>query len=400
MFCKNCGAKLDDDAVFCDKCGTAIKKDYSENETVSVDTLNSKSAIESNTIVDNLTPTSTKSGKKRFVVFIFAIVVVAAIVVAAILFLMTSASSKSTSDPRAESNFNNGAKLAYDDKALYFIGLYDEGDSSTCVYSTTYTGTNKTLISDNSSISKIRIVNEKILYEIYGDDVYTIGIMDKDGSNNTVIVEKDKGSDDSLNDFDVTSSTLYYLYNNELRTCTMDGADDTLLFNGVKDFLIVGNMLYYATDKSIFSYDIKKSENIEICSSEASSLVFDDGKIYFKNSNGIYSVAVTGDEGAQRIVKDSDVGNFVLDGDNIYYIQTLDTDDMIELAKAIDEDDYITYAIAMIGAGQIEQVSKFGGSPVAVDSDQLLSVALFVYPNGMYSKLSVFTNSLSRIEFE
>lgn len=54
----------------------------------------------------------------------------------------------------------------------------------------------------------------------------------------------------------------------------------------------------------------------------------------------------------------------------------------------------------MTGAGQIERVSKFGGNPEAVDSDQLLSVALFVYPNGMYSKLSAFTNSLSRVEFE
>lgn len=26
MFCKNCGSKLDDDAVFCEKCGTAIKR--------------------------------------------------------------------------------------------------------------------------------------------------------------------------------------------------------------------------------------------------------------------------------------------------------------------------------------------------------------------------------------
>ena len=26
MFCKKCGAQLDDDAKFCEKCGTAIKK--------------------------------------------------------------------------------------------------------------------------------------------------------------------------------------------------------------------------------------------------------------------------------------------------------------------------------------------------------------------------------------
>ena len=26
MFCKNCGAKLDDDAQFCEKCGTVVKR--------------------------------------------------------------------------------------------------------------------------------------------------------------------------------------------------------------------------------------------------------------------------------------------------------------------------------------------------------------------------------------
>lgn len=400
MFCKNCGAKLDDDAMFCDKCGTAIKKDINSNETVLVETLSSGGVTVSDVIGGNATSTTTKSGKKRPAVLIATIAVVVVAAVVAVLLFMTNASNGGSSDPRAESNFNNGAKFAFDDKTLFFIGLYDDDDSDTCVYSTSYTGTNKTLISDDSDISKIRIANGKILYEVYGDNTYTIGIMDKDGSNNTAIVELDNGSDDYLNDFDATSSALYYLYNNELRTCGMDGADDTLLFDGVKNFLIVGNTLYYATEKTIFSYDIKKTQNMEICNSEASDLVFDNGKIYFKNSNGIYSVAVTGDEGAQRIVKDSAVGHFVLDGDSIYYIQRLDTDDIIEIAKIMDEDNYITYGIALIGAGQIERVPKLGGNPEAVDSDQLLSVALFVYPNGMYSKLSAFIDSLSRVEFE
>ena len=400
MFCKNCGTKLDDDAVFCDKCGTAIKKDISTNETAAVDALNSEGLTKNNTIVDNPTLTTTKSGHKKLIILFATIAVVVAVVVVAVLSMISGTSNGSTSDPRAESNFNNGAQFAYDDKTLYFIGLFDDDDSDTCVYSTSYTGTNRVLISDNSDISKIRIANGKILYEIYGDDTYTIGIMDKDGANNAVIIELDRGSDDYLNDFDATSTEVYYLYNDELRTCSMDGADDTMLLEGVKDFVIVGKTLYYASEKSIFSYDIKTTRSTEICNSEASNLVFDDGKIYFKNNNGIYSVATTGDEGAQKIVKDNAVGNFVLDGDKIFYIQKLDTDDMIELAKIIDEDDYVTYAVAMIGAGQIECVSKLGGNPETVDSDQLLSVALFAYPNGMYSKLSIFANSLSRIEFE
>lgn len=398
MFCKNCGAKLDDDAVFCDKCGTAIKKEVGANETAPIQTLSSEGAKRHYS--GKFIATPDKSGKKRPVILIAAIVAVIVVVAAVVIFLKPGASNGGNSDPMAESNFNNGAKFAYDDKALYFIGLYDDDDSDTCVYSTSYTGTNKTLISEDSDIGKIRIANGRILYGVYGDDTYTIGIMDKDGSNNTIIIDLDNGSDDFLNDFDATSTALYYLYNDELRTCAMDGADDTLLIDGVEDFVIVGNTLYYATEKSIFAYDIKKAQSAEICSSKASNLVYDDGKIYYKKSNGIYSVATTGDEGAQRIVKDSSVGHFVIDDDNIYYIQILDTDDINELAKIIDEDNYFIYSIAMINAGQIECVSKFGGSPEAVDSNQPLSYALYVYPDGMYSKLSALLNTFSLVEFE
>lgn len=400
MFCKNCGAKLDDDAVFCEKCGTAIKKDINSNETAPAQTISSEGATVNDAIVENTASTDANSGKKRPIALFAAIAAVVVVAVAAVLFLRVGSSSVGSSDPQAQSNFNNGAELAYDDKTLYFIGLYDDDDSDTCVYSTSYTGTNKTLISDNSDISKIRIANGKILYEIYEDDTYSIGVMDKDGSNNSVIIELAKGSDDYLGDFDVSSSVLYYLYNDELRTCSMDGTDDSLLLDSVEEFIIVGNTIYYATGKSIFSYDIKKAQSIEICSSNASSLVFDDGIIYFKNDNGIYSVSSTGDAAAQRIVKDSAVGNFVVDGDNIYYIQMLDADEITELAKLMDESNYFAYALAMVGSGQIQQVPKTGGVAEPVDSNQLLSAALFVYPDGMYSKMSFFFDTLSLVEFE
>lgn len=400
MFCKNCGAKLDDDAVFCEKCGTAIKKDINSNETAPAQTISSEGATVNDVIVENTASTADNSGRKRPIAIVAAIAAVVVVAVAVVLFLKVGSSSVGISDPQAQSNFNNGAELAYDDKALYFIGLYDDDDSDTCVYSTSYTGTNKTLISDNSDISKIRIANGKILYEIFGDDTYSIGIMEKDGSNNSVIIELAKGSDDYLGDFDVSSSVLYYLYNDELRTCSMDGTDDSLLLDSVKEFVIVGNTIYYATGKSIFSYDIKKAQSIEICSSNASNLVFDDGIIYFKNDNGIYSVSSTGDAAAQRIVKDSAVGSFVVDGDNIYYIQMLDADEITELAKLIDESNYFAYALAMVGSGQIQQVPKTGGVAEPVDSNQLLSAALFVYPDGMYSKMSFFFDTLSPVEFE
>ena len=80
--------------------------------------------------------------------------------------------------------------------------------------------------------------------------------------------------------------------------------------------------------------------------------------------------------------------------------KTLETDEITELAKYIDEDEYFTHALAMIGSGQIKRVPKAGGSAESVDSNQPLSTALFVYPDGMYSRTSIFSDTLSLVEFE
>lgn len=398
MFCKNCGSKLDDDAVFCEKCGTAIKRTASFDLATDSTTQesNSNNQISNESANENSTATVAKPKSRR----IIALVAVLAVIVFVAIFFALNKSTFGVSDPRVESNFNNGGKLAFDDKALYFIGLYDENDSETCVYSTSYTGTNKSLVSSNPNISRIRIANGKILYATYEDDTYKIGLMGKDGSDDNILVELTNDSDNYLNDFSASDTTLYYLYNDELRMRSMNDGEDTLLLDNVEDFILAGDTIYYATESSIFSYDIKKAESVEICSSEAYNLVLCDEKIYFKNDNGIYRVSLTGKESAELIVKDSKVGNFVIDGDNIYYLQTLETDEITELAKYIDEDEYFTYALAMIGSGQIKRVPKVGGPAESVDSNQPLSTALFVYPDGMYSRTSIFSDTLSLVEFE
>lgn len=398
MFCKNCGSKLDDDAVFCEKCGTAIKRTASLDLAKDFPTQESSSNNQTSNESTNENPTTTVTKPKNRQ--IIALVAALAVIVSAVIFWALNKSTFGVSDSRVESNFNNGGKLAFDDKALYFIGLYDENDSETCIYSTSYTGTNKAIVSSNPNISRIRIANGKILYATYEDDTYKIGLMEKDGSNDNVLIELTKDSDNYLNDFSASDTTLYYLYNDELRMRPMSDGEDSLLLDNVEDFVLAGDMIYYATESSIFSYNIKKAESVEICNSKAYDLVLSDEKIYFKNDNGIYRVSPTGKESAELIVKDSKVGNFVIEGNNIYYLQTLEADEITELAKYIDEDEYFTYALAMIGAGQIKRVPKAGGPAESVDSNQPLSTALFVYPDGIYSRTSIFSDTLSLVEFE
>lgn len=278
MFCKNCGSKLDDDAVFCEKCGTAIKRtaslDFAKDSTTQESS--SSNQISNELTNENSTVAVTKPKNRR----IIALVVALTVIVAAVIFFALNKSTFDVSDPRAESNFNNGGKLAFDDKALYFIGLYEENDSETCVYSTSYTGTNKALVSSNPNISRIRIVNGKILYATYEDDTYKIGLMEKDGSEDTVLVELTNDSDNYLNDFSASDTTLYYLYNDELRMRPMSDGEDSLLLDNVEDFILVGDTIYYATESSIFSYNIKKAESVEICSSKAYNLILCDENIW------------------------------------------------------------------------------------------------------------------------
>jgi hypothetical protein len=303
-------------------------------------------------------------------------------------------------DPRAQSNFNNGAIFAYDDTSLYFIAPYDDDDDENSLYSTSYSGTNKTKLSSNEEISQIRIANGKILYKATGEESYSIGFIDKDGKNETIIVELERNSDSSLWEFDASSNALYYLYGDELHSCTLEGENDTVLASDVEHFVLAGKMIYYSTVDSIYSYSIKKGENTKLCGEEANSLVYDNGNIFYSNDNGIFYVSATGESSAQRVAKDSSVGYYVIDNDLIYYLQKYDTDDIIDIAKLVDSDNYQSYAIFLAGCGTIEQVSKQGGAIEDVDSDQALAYSIYAYPEGMYSQLSLFSNALSEVTFQ
>ena len=43
----------------------------------------------------------------------------------------------------------------------------------------------------------------------------------------------------------------------------MSDGGDSLLLDNVEDFILAGDTIYYATESSIFSYDIKKAESVE-----------------------------------------------------------------------------------------------------------------------------------------
>lgn len=409
MYCKNCGALLDDDAVFCEKCGTAVSKKTiqndgekspvgNENEIKEVSENISNASAQPNSYQENTVENGKSHKKSRFK---FGIIAGAAVVVLAVVALLVFkgglfGSKKSSFDARAEGNFNGGGQFAYDSSKLYIVGKINDSDEEKSLYSMSYTGTNKTTISENSEISKIRIIGSQILYNTYKDSKYSLGIMNTDGSNNSIV----KDSMDSLDDYDMVSDTIYYISNNKLYSCRTSGEDDQELVNGVKEFIIVGNTLYYSTDSSIYGFDIKKRESTEICSQTGTQLNYDNNRVYFMNDKGIYYVEISGTATAQRIVSDSEVGKYIISGPNIYYIQTLTYDEIKSIAYAIDEDNAVTYQLALIGAGPLKQVSKDGGEVSDVDTDQIVFSSFYSYPNGYYSKMTIWDDTVKAVEIK
>ena len=401
MFCKNCGAKLDDDAVFCEKCGTAIKRAASLDSDKNVFAHGSDSDAQRPNEIRTALPAETvaKLKSKRMIIPL----AVLAVLVIAVIFVVVNRSA-GASDPvsMAESNFTNGGKFAFDDTSLYFFEYVDEDESESCIYSTSYTGKDKTPIPNTSDIRQIRIVNDKILYKKYSSGSDIIGFMEKDGSNDTELV---KLPDTSLTDFDASDTTLYYLYDGELRAHPLGDGDPFLISDNVQDFMLADDTLYYATYSSIFSYDIKQDTSTEICSSKAKDLVLDGEELYFKNDSGIYKISIAGDGTPEPIVQDPMVGSFIIKGNTIYYIHMFEEDAIDAYIESTNtytgtlSSLYDLYIRAnLMGCGRVTRVPKTGGNAEAVDSQTYIT-ALFAYPGGIYS-MDCFASTPSPAEFE
>jgi hypothetical protein len=400
VFCKNCGAQIEDDALFCEKCGTAIKSVSlrKEDEDVSGQQPTESDNIASNVLtgVGHTRHIAEKKKNKKIVLIIIGVVVVLA--VAAVAFTQGLLGSVNV-DIVAQCNYNSAGKFAYDSTTLYLIGDFNDDDDDTSLYSMSYNGTNKKLISDNGDIIRFRLVDGKILYLMTD---YSIGIMDTDGTNDSVLLEIEREDDDVLTTFDLSDGVLYYVYNDELHKHPIQDGEDTVLASNVNMFVLVGKTIYYNTDDSIFSCDINGGNALEIYSGESEMLAYEDNTIYFKNDNGIFSVAVNGEEMAQCIVKADleHVVSYIVEDDYIYYIQTFTTDEIATIYKSLDLDSTAAFALAMYGCGTVQRVEKTGGIAEEMDSDPAIMAYLYGYPSGMYSRASILIDSFEPVTFE
>lgn len=423
MFCSKCGARLDGDEKFCSHCGAKVyitEENLSDGqpdthtETVLPGQSESGSATPGEPVssgqsanvpdgrdADAPTPESpVKKGSPKLIGLAAAAIGVIAVI--ALIFSKGGSSSSSAADARKECNFNNLAVFAYDDSNLYFISPYDGTGLETSVYSTSYKGTDKKLISDNKHIKRIRIVGNSILYLEFNDDNYVIGSMNKDGSEQKGIKTLDYSTDTNVSKFDMSKDTLFYNYNGTLYACDLKGGNEKVLAENVSDFILDGNMIYLSSKGILSSYNIKNAKTTELYKTEASNLALDGGVLYFRNDRGLYCAPANGDGKVTYIVKDTSITQFLIDGDTIYYKREMSTEDILEVAKkmAKTKDELMDYGLMMMSVGELYRIPKDGGAMEKLTTDPMFIYSVYSAPPGLYYRLSAFSPNIGELGIE
>ena len=404
MFCKKCGAQLDEDAQFCEKCGTVIKRivpevvqqedeaaadqdeDVKESESVLTDDKEPEQKVTTAGASEDNSGSEQSAEKKQNKPLIITAIITAAVIIAALCFFLKPSGEVTLADPVAQANFNNYGKMAFDESNLYFVGKSDSKDEETYVYATSYSGTDKRILSENDEISMIRMTGDKILYYARGDSKSTIGIMDKDGANDKVIIE----TEESVSDFDIASSKLYYLAGSDLHSCTVDGEKDEIILKDVDNFIISGK-LYYTSKNAIYAYDLAKTESMRVCDADARELLLRDNTVYFVDDSGICTVPADGSGDKTTLVSDSQAGQYTISGDTVFYVRKFTEDEVKALADYLNTDNdsstLMLYQVALTGTGFIYSCPISGGEPEKRDTDPAIVFYLYSYPGGMYSSL-------------
>lgn len=388
MFCRNCGAKLEDDAQFCENCGTVVKKQPQKTEE------QSPAAVEE--------PKSEEKKRSGKTTGILAAVIVAVIAVAAI-FGLKGGTEKAWTDVYRESNFHTDGGFAYDDERLYFVAKFNDEDEEKSLYSTDYNGVNKKLISSDHEIGRIRVMDGKIYYNKNNSDSeeYSLGVMNADGSEAETLVDL---TENCVN-FSVRDGKLYYAAEEKLHAYDLGTGSDQVLMEDVNQFTFgEENIFFTASDDVVRACDLKGGSIMELCTAPgASMLVADEDRLYFKCDTGINSVPIKEKGAMTKLVEDDSVFSYVFYQDRIYYTSMFDSDELVSLGTLLAEQDNANlsakeYAYLMVGAGPVYYIEKTGGTPVKVDASPFAVFSIYNSPQGLYQKISILSEIIEPLE--
>ena len=156
MFCRTCGAKMADDAQFCEQCGTAVTRQGTVQAANGITTETERTSVPEAAPAQGGTRPRKTAGKKLAILGAAGALIIIAAVVCLSLF---SGGQGGSASPYQDANLNNGGFFAYDDSRLYFIADYNESDTKKSLYSTDYSGNQKTLLASATDIIRIRAID-------------------------------------------------------------------------------------------------------------------------------------------------------------------------------------------------------------------------------------------------
>ena len=121
MYCKMCGASLDENSIYCSRCGADLRNTVTPEAEKRINSKEKKSGKYA------------KKKKNKLALLIIPLL----ILVGMAIYLSVNSVGVSYNGT-GEANFNNGAFFSYDDNACYYVGWYNDSDEQTSVYSITH----------------------------------------------------------------------------------------------------------------------------------------------------------------------------------------------------------------------------------------------------------------------
>ena len=396
MFCKYCGALLDDDAVFCEKCGKPVAGRKMETvmqkrEDTADDQGLQRKDNDENEAVDKTE--TLKKKRNRFPAAGIIALILIAVIGLAVLSRRSGGMGPGGKAPdvMAQNNFHNGGIYAYDDTRQFFIGPFEKEDKENVLYSTDREGNDRKILSSEEEYDKIRVTGDQLLVSVcdLDTDRYELQIMNKDGSDCKTILK----SSSRLNAFDRSGEKLIYLTDEKIHLCSLEGEDDQVIAEGASEFICIGDVLYCTAENEVYSYDLEKTKKETVINGTVSYLCYENGKLFYKKDGAVYEMDLK-DNKEKKLADADEASSLLILDDTILAIHTLSYDELKEFFGSSVKDEVIFNAI---GAGYLVKIPKDGGD-IIEEKNAYGGVRLFGCPDDIFCQVSLFSNNLLSIK--